>query len=41
MYDDEMIQATKETIEEGIELVDILTKEQYEANCYRLEDTNG
>ena len=38
MFDKEMVQATKETIQEGIILIDILTKELYNANCYRLEE---
>lgn len=38
MFDEEMVKATKETIQEGIKLVDILTKEQYNSNCYRLEE---
>lgn len=38
MFDEEMIKATRETIESGIELVDILTHEQYEKNTYRLEE---
>jgi len=38
MFDEEMVQATKETIEEGIKLVDILTHEQYSKKCYRLEE---
>lgn len=37
MFDKEMVQATRETIQDGIKLVDILTHEQYNANCYRLE----
>ena len=36
MFDKEMVQATKETIEEGITLIDILTHEQYQNNCYRV-----
>lgn len=38
MFDDEMIEATKETIKEGITLVDILTHEQYKENCYRVKE---
>lgn len=38
MFDEEMVKATKETIEEGITLVDILTHEQYNANCYVVEE---
>lgn len=38
MFNEEMIKATRETIESGIELVDILTHEQYEKNTYRLEE---
>ena len=37
MFDEEMVQATKETIQTGIELVDILTKEQYVTNCYKVK----
>lgn len=36
MFDEEMVQATKETIQDGIELVDILTHEQYQQNCYKV-----
>ena len=38
MYDEEMVQATKETIEQGVTLVDILTKEQYNQNSFKLEE---
>lgn len=38
MYDDEMIEATKRTIEDGVTLVDILTHEQYKENCYRVKE---
>lgn len=38
MFDEEMVQATKETILEGIELVDILTREQYQQNCFKVEE---
>lgn len=36
MFDEEMVQATKETILDGIELVDILTHEQYKQNCFKV-----
>ena len=38
MFDDEMVQATRETIESGIELLEILTHEQFKQNAYRLEE---
>ena len=38
MFSDEMVQDTRETIESGIELLEILTHEQFEQNAYRLEE---
>lgn len=37
MFDEEMVKATKETIEEGIDLVEIVTKEQLEEVSYKVE----
>lgn len=41
MYDESFIRAIKEDIANGIELIDILTHEQFEQNAYRLEENNG
>lgn len=35
IYDNEMLKAVKEDIKNGIEIGEILTHEQYEANCFR------
>ena len=37
MFDEEMIKATRETIEQGIDLVEILTKEMMESMSYKVE----
>lgn len=37
MFDEEMVKATKETIEEGIDLVEIVTKEMMESISYKVE----
>lgn len=40
MFDEEMIKATKETIEQGINLVEIVTKEMMESISYKVERSN-
>lgn len=37
IWSEEYLKALKEDLKNGIELVDILTKEQYQANCYTVE----
>lgn len=37
IYDDEMLKAVRETIEEGLEITEVLTHEQYEANAYKMK----
>lgn len=37
MFDEEMVKATKETIEQGIDLVEIVTKEMMESISYKVE----
>lgn len=37
IWTEEYLKALKEDLKNGIELVDILTKEQYESNCYTVE----
>ena len=37
IWSKEYLEALKEDLKNGIELVDILTKEQYERNCYTVE----
>lgn len=37
MFDEEMVQATKETIKEGVDLVSIITKEQIKNIEYKLK----
>ena len=37
IYDDEMLKAVRETIEEGLEITEVLTHEQFEANCYKVK----
>lgn len=37
IYDDEMLKAVKEDIEEGLEITQILTHELYEANAYKVK----
>lgn len=37
IYDDEMLKAVKEDIEEGLEITQILTHELYEANVYKVK----
>ena len=37
IYDDEMLKAVKQDIEEGLEIRQILTHEQFEANCYKVK----
>ena len=36
-YTEEYLKALKEDLDNGIELIDILTKELYKANCYAVE----
>lgn len=36
IYDDEMLKAVREDIEEGLEITEVLTHEQYNANCYKV-----
>lgn len=36
IYDDEMLKAVREDIEEGLQITQILTHEQYEENCYKI-----
>ena len=36
IYDDEMLKAVKEDIEEGLEITEVLTHEVYNANCYKV-----
>lgn len=38
IYDESFIRAVKKDIEFGSKLIDILTHEQYNQNCYRLEE---
>ena len=37
IYDDEMLKAVREDIEEGLEITQILTHEQFEANAYKID----
>ena len=37
IYDDEMLKAVKQDIEEGLEIRQILTHEQFEANAYKVK----
>ena len=37
IYDDEMLKAVREDIEEGLEITEVLTHELYEANCYKVK----
>ena len=37
IYDDEMLKAVKEDVESGLEITEILTYEQYEANAYKVK----
>lgn len=37
IYDDEMLKAVRETIEEGLEITEVLTHELYEANAYKVK----
>lgn len=37
IYDDEMLKAVKQDIEEGLEIRQILTREQFEANAYKVK----
>ena len=37
IYDDEMLKAVKENIEMGLEITEVLTHEQYEANAYKVK----
>ena len=37
IWSEEYLKTLKEDLKNGIELVDILTKEQYQANCYTVE----
>lgn len=36
IWDDEMLKAVREDIENGLKIGRILTKEQYEQNCYKV-----
>ena len=36
MFDEEMVKATKETIEEGVALIEIVTKEMMESISYKV-----
>ena len=38
IYDDEMLKAVREDIEEGLEITEVLTHELYEANCYKVKE---
>ena len=35
IYDDEMLKAVREDIEEGLQITKILTHQQFEQNCYK------
>lgn len=37
IYDDEMLKAVKENIEMGLEITEVLTHEQFEANVYKVK----
>ena len=37
IWSEEYLKALKEDLKNGIELVDILTKERYQSNCYTVE----
>ena len=37
IYDDEMLKAVKEDIEQGLQITEVLTHEQYDANCYKVK----
>lgn len=37
IYDDEMLKAVREDIEEGLQITEVLTHEQYKANCYKVK----
>ena len=37
IYDDEMLKAVKEDIEQGLQITEVLTHEQFEKNCYKVE----
>ena len=37
IYDDEMLEAVREDVEEGLQITKILTHELFEANCYRVK----
>lgn len=39
VYDEEMLKAVREDIEEGLQITEILTHEQYKANCYKINKT--
>lgn len=36
IYDDEMLKAVREDIEEGLQITKILTHQQFEENCYKI-----
>ena len=38
IYSTEMLEALKEDVKMEVKIKSILTKEQYEANCYKLEE---
>ena len=37
VYDEKMLKAVREYIEEGLQITKVLTHEQYEANCYKVK----
>lgn len=37
IYDDKMLKAVKKDIEMGLEITEVLTHEQYEANAYKMK----
>lgn len=37
IYDDEMLKAVREDIEEGLQITKILTHQQFEQNCYKVK----
>lgn len=37
VYDEKMLKAVREDIEEGLQITEVLTHEQYEANSYKVE----
>lgn len=37
IYDEEMLKAVREDIEDGLQITEVLTHEQYEANAYKVK----